>query len=261
MIKIHPRLLVFAAITLLHVGCREDIEIHRDFESQKQSTLNKIGYCRTCIELGNAIQSLAEIGVDSQQEDERGFTPFSKAVSMNCISLVRELIDGGADVNYQSPHNGVTPLIVAAQSSTPEMVRLLLESKADPTIADRSGRLPLHLACERSYELVAQIVEVEEEVVNYADGTGKTPLLIVIGTAGIETREKLDMVKLLIMKSADPSIRFTKQGEIDSTIGFRVRENGPKEGETASMFARRTGQNELANFLDAQTDSGPSTER
>ena len=261
MIKIQSNLLVIAAITFLNVGCRKDAEIHKDFESQKQRILKETGYSRTCTELGNAIHSLSEIGVDSQQEDERGFTPFAKAVSMNCVSLVRDLIARGANVNYQSQFNGVTPLIVATQSSNLEMVGLLLEAEADRTIADRFGRLPLHLACERSYAFVALIIEGDEEVVNYANGSGMTPLLIVIGTANVETREKVAMAELLIMKSADPSIRFMKQGEADSTIGFRLSKNGPEEGETAAMFARRTGQVELADFLDGQTDSGSSTER
>lgn len=71
--------------------------------------------------------------------------------------LVKLLIDRGANVNR---HDGRgTPLHYAAEYGNAELVKLLLEAKADPTAKDWRGKTPLDLAKESNHKEVVKMLE------------------------------------------------------------------------------------------------------
>jgi hypothetical protein len=55
------------------------------------------------------------------------------------------LIEAGADVNAKDDE-GLTPLMIAAHYSTPEMVTLLIDAGADVNAKDDDGQTPLMYA-------------------------------------------------------------------------------------------------------------------
>ncbi|MCI80211.1 regulatory protein NPR5-like, partial [Trifolium medium] len=63
----------------------------------------------------------------------------------NCSrEVVKALLElGAADVNYPAGPSGKTPLHVAAEMVSPEMVAVLLDHHADPTIRTVDGVTPL----------------------------------------------------------------------------------------------------------------------
>jgi len=63
------------------------------------------------------------------------------AVENNDIDLVRQLLDQGADINFQSDgyNNGSTALSLASGDGHTDMVELLLDHRADPNIPDNHG--------------------------------------------------------------------------------------------------------------------------
>ena len=69
-------------------------------------------------------------------------------VSRNKASIMRLLIEHGADVNAQDETQS-TPLHLASYSGIPDLVLLLIEHGADINGRDRSQRTPLHLASSR----------------------------------------------------------------------------------------------------------------
>ncbi len=70
--------------------------------------------------------------------------PLGTAAFVRSVRLARLLLDAGADVNGRGA-GGFTALHSAAQNGDEELVRLLLERGADPSIAAADGRRPADL--------------------------------------------------------------------------------------------------------------------
>ncbi|KAK4130694.1 ankyrin [Trichocladium antarcticum] len=67
----------------------------------------------------------------------------------NRVTLIKALVDAGADVNAQFDkrgHRGVTPLMLACELAEPRAVAALVVSGAQINAQDRSGRTPLSYA-------------------------------------------------------------------------------------------------------------------
>ncbi len=91
-------------------------------------------------------------------------TPLTIAVEMEDIPIARRLIEAGADVNaHNEPQIGDTALHRAAANGTLEMVELLLEAGADPTIEGWMRRTPLDRAQERKHGDGPRIYELLEQ--------------------------------------------------------------------------------------------------
>jgi hypothetical protein len=74
-------------------------------------------------------------------------SPFSKAVKSGDVVQVRELADGGANINAESGLTGARPLHIAAGNGDRKMVQLLLNLGAIPTATSKCGANALHYAC------------------------------------------------------------------------------------------------------------------
>ncbi len=75
------------------------------------------------------------------------------------LKLVKLLIDRGADVNRHDGLAKETPLHDAAQSGNAELVKLLLEAKANPAAKDFRGNTPLDLAKESNHPRVVRMLQ------------------------------------------------------------------------------------------------------
>ena len=87
-----------------------------------------------------------------------GWAPLHYAATKGSVPIVRELLDKSAYIDAESP-NGTTPLMMAAMYGTPEVVKILLEAGADPTIQNGLGLTALDFAktMERNKESAALI--------------------------------------------------------------------------------------------------------
>ena len=81
------------------------------------------------------------------------------AVRKGDITKVQKLIDDGADVN--TPHDGYTPLIIAAMQGRDNVVEFLLKHGADPRIT-REGKTPRMIAQANGFKYVAQMLNLAE---------------------------------------------------------------------------------------------------
>jgi len=80
-------------------------------------------------------------------------------VNMGNLENVRRLLQNGADLNSRNAL-GDTPLMAAAYTGQPNMVRLLLHLGADATLANRDGKTAQQLAEELSHtEVLAAFTE------------------------------------------------------------------------------------------------------
>ncbi|CAB0042508.1 unnamed protein product [Trichogramma brassicae] len=74
--------------------------------------------------------------------DAHGYTYFHAACMVADVSVVKKFFSQGVNVNLNT--YTCSPLFIAAQYKHEEMVKLLLEHRADPNQSDHEGSTPLH---------------------------------------------------------------------------------------------------------------------
>jgi ankyrin repeat protein len=114
-----------------------------------------------------AIEKLIKLGFDVNETDQYGRTPLillcrttfalgSPVIRPDAVQSIKALVAAGADVNAAcnesvertlDPNFGATPLIMASYHMPAYYVRALLDAKANPNKADKSGYAPLMWAC------------------------------------------------------------------------------------------------------------------
>lgn len=91
-----------------------------------------------------------------------GYTPFMNLLVLACLykreEIVRLLIDAKADVNARCD-SGLTALLIAIDITFEAAVRLLLIAGADPNLSSTDGLIePLTLACERGNTRIIELL-------------------------------------------------------------------------------------------------------
>lgn len=114
------------------------------------------------------IKSLMESGIDPNAKDEYGRTPLHAAAAVGNVNAVRTLIAYGADINIKSTGRvqAVPILIQAATNAHFDVVKILLESGANPKVQDNAGLTALFwAACIRqsvrpAEEMRAKVIKI-----------------------------------------------------------------------------------------------------
>jgi hypothetical protein len=104
----------------------------------------------------------------------------------NQVTLGRQLIEHGANVNALSFPNGCTPLHLACHSATTtnlDFIQLLLENGADPNTQDQKGMIPLIHAAMYAPGAAKFLLEFPTTDVNIIDRSGTSFLAYVRGGA------------------------------------------------------------------------------
>ncbi len=109
------------------------------------------------------IQVLEQAGITV---DKFGGEAFRAAVSEGNTKLARLLLEKGADINYHKPDMvfpyASTPVTEAARSNNFSMVRWLVEQGADITIVDKYGDRPYSVAVQNKNQEMADYLKALE---------------------------------------------------------------------------------------------------
>ena len=101
------------------------------------------------------VQKLIEYGADIDAVDEDGWTPLgwaSRGRTFEDGSVIRLLLERGADVNSRADDDGFTPLHRASAYGAPlEVLRLLLDHGADVEAVNGDGETPLQIVGQNEY--------------------------------------------------------------------------------------------------------------
>ncbi|KAF9768551.1 hypothetical protein IL306_014150 [Fusarium sp. DS 682] len=182
-----------------------------------------------------------------KNSEGRGWTPLMLASKNNHITIVKLLIDNGADVN--ETHKSQTAISMASAKGYVEVVELLLHAGADPN-PSRVGGLPvLCLAAGKSQEAVVRLLLDNRANIDVATGKGMTPLHFAAKKKGSK-----ETMKTLLEYGADIHARddwgntclidATRLASVDE-VKFLIERGADvkaqtKAGETCLHLAMRT---------------------
>jgi ankyrin repeat protein len=101
------------------------------------------------------VEPALEAGADPNRPSK--FIPLQMAAANGAESVVRALLDHGADV-HASSEDGWTALISAAGSGNIDVVQMLLDAGADPNAEDSEGRTAYRQALDRNNLDIADLL-------------------------------------------------------------------------------------------------------
>lgn len=108
-----------------------------------------------------AIETLLKAGADIHATDKNGVTALHHAVRFRSPTAVDTLLEHGADVNQACKRSGSTPLHRAVTSTGApgtagrhaeaiQIITLLLNHGADPTIRNKQGKQPIDYVTDKT---------------------------------------------------------------------------------------------------------------
>ncbi|GFR20690.1 ANK_REP_REGION domain-containing protein [Trichonephila clavata] len=124
---------------------------------------------------------------------------FIRAAENGCERVAKFLIKKGADVNIQINSFKEPPLHYAIRKGHAQVVKVLLEGKANVNLKDRQGYTSLHIASQFGRTQIVEDLLKDKINIDVQDKYGKTPLYYAV------KYEHIKIVKLLLEKGADPA--------------------------------------------------------
>ena len=94
---------------------------------------------------------LLEKGADIQAKNEMNWNALMQAASEGYTDVVKLLLEAGSEVNVRGKEIGETALILTSCKNAPEIVKNLLEYKANKNIKDHNGDTALDYAKKPRY--------------------------------------------------------------------------------------------------------------
>ncbi|KAF8774427.1 putative ankyrin repeat protein RF_0381 [Argiope bruennichi] len=126
----------------------------------------------------NRVNRILDTGFDIDTDLKVQRTAISICASNGWYEMAHLLMTRGCSLSLKN-NKGETPLHLAVLRSDYDLVKLLLENRADVTSVDHMKRTVLHCACEMGCFKVATLVAKYSSptIINMKDNSSKTPLL------------------------------------------------------------------------------------
>jgi ankyrin repeat protein len=170
---------------------------------------------------------LLDHGVDVNSS-QNGSQPLALAVSADEKAMVEFLLSRGADANARTG-NGGTALLTAVGNGSQAVVEILLAHKADVNEAFTKltpGKTPLHVAVERGYVHLVNLLLSAGANPNVKDIQARTPLMEAV------EKHSVAMVKALLEAKADPN---AQDGGGTTALGLTKDSQDASSGEAAAV--------------------------
>ena len=126
--------------------------------------------------------------------------PIHAAADAGHLEVVKLLLEARADTNSKNA-NGATALLLAAWKGRSEVARLLLQAGADINAAHSNGGTALHWAAVKGHLEVLQVLLQAGADVNVADSNGATALHL----AAVKGHS--EVLQMLLQAGADMNVR------------------------------------------------------
>lgn len=170
------------------------------------------------------VVDLLRRGMDVNTADQQGTTLLMIAARVNNRELLRFLLDNRANAQRKNRY-GDTALMIATLQGHEEIVRLMLERKVDP---NQTGWNALHYAAFENRAGIAALLLAAGTDINALAPNGSTALMLAAKRGHLET------VRLLVGAQAELDHKDEEEG---TALDMATR---AKHGEVAD-FLRRAG--------------------
>ena len=153
-------------------------------------------------QLMKVVQLLVNAGATIGTRDKKGKTPLHLATERKHVDIVKFLLDRKADPQTVDEENQ-TALHLAVKASNRAITQLLLEAGANPNISDKEGKTALHFATDPH---IVELLISKGADPNISAKNGDTPLKGAYHQwQTSNSSEFREIVKLLLMAKANPS--------------------------------------------------------
>ena len=117
---------------------------------------------------------LLEHGADIQLDNKYGYTPLMQAVMRNDAKMVALLLDKGAKIDQKNFYTELSPLMMAVDNGSMDMVELLITRKANLNLQDERGRSALmHATAARQPKIAERLTQAGADT-TLKDKQGRT---------------------------------------------------------------------------------------
>jgi ankyrin repeat protein len=153
---------IFALLVLLSALCNAQVKSKDVFDVARSGTVDEM-------------KALVQLKKDTVNAvNQGGFSPLILACYRGNTPVAEYLAKNAKNINYNSP-NG-TALAAAAVKGNTAMVKLLLENKANPDLADAMGMTPLLYSSQFENKEIIQLLLKYKANKKLANGEGKTAM-------------------------------------------------------------------------------------
>ena len=128
--------------------------------------------CEECVKL------LVATKIAINKTDSSGMTPLHWAITKGHITCVTLLLEHGADPNMRNIIADNTALILAVETGSSEIVRLLINSQCNVNAVTTTGKSALHEAADRGYLDICELLIPCGAYVDMQTSEGDTPLML-----------------------------------------------------------------------------------
>lgn len=174
------------------------------------------------------VKALLKSGSNPNSKDafEKHILESALNLKQNRIEMFKLLIESGADINTKI---GQRPLISYPNT---EIIEFLLSKGANPNIKSDNGMTPLMNNGKWGTKETVSLLLNAGANINEQDTIGNTPLIYAVNqNLSRDNDLRIDVIKLLIEKGANPNIKN-------------------KQGQTAFSIAASLGDNEAYKILE-----------
>ncbi len=160
-------------------------------------------FCAVGNEWEEIVEDCADNRFDLNITNTKGKTPLLIATEKNSFNMVDYLLEAGADPNISDYRTGFTPLMVASKAGNEALVKLLIKHKAEVNVCSKLECSPLSLAIGKNYHHIVQILMDAGANVHLINKNGHTPLSMalychyVLAKTDQEKAESRDTARIL----------------------------------------------------------------
>ena len=149
----------------------------------------------------DTVQILYDNGANVNIVDSNNITPINVAAQLKSPEILRKLLEFGADPEIASLDLSETPLFTAVGFDNLECVQALIESNVDINARSSKNETPLHVACKHGFFDVAKLLIDNNAEINPQNNEKITPLHFAT------LQKNKELVQYLLDHGADPLMR------------------------------------------------------